>query len=517
MARCRIQKFKKSVFAHVSYGIGIIYRFGKARYGNFHLFFLSPLPIFVPSVYRGCITKGVIRLSHHKQNTMFKLIFKPIVWTFSKFMKLPLWGQMSILIAISLTTLVLMTASFGHKADYMITAEGEGPMFVGRGGDLSDTIHIVPGDSLRLLAGLGEMIWAETPDGRFRGVIPAGVVAVPEGLPERSLKQDHKISFRKYLRIIDDPDFSMEKLYAMTSINSVRTTADSVVVVPNYLLLDDMWNMFRVSFTFNPDGSYIASHYWPTSFRRLVSAVTSYEPMMGGSGWRAWLADHFSWLISRPEFPAVSSNWLLSGILLNMVPFLLLCILLLLLAWRRPLYYVPNWIVNLLIVGCLFFASYLWPKLMLLRGFSFLSSYPIVWVITILSAGLFLGLYRGLRCPRCKRLEYHELVSSEVIGQKFKNRKGEYVKNRTHTDTTTGYTVHTRNGVEERREKDWEEKHYNEEVETWVDRVCVEKIKELYRCRHCGHQRVKTRREESWVSRKDTGVKNRRTSDFKRF
>lgn len=448
---------------------------------------------------------------------MLKLIFKPIIWIFSKFLKLPLWGQMTILIAISVTTLVLMTASFGHKADYMAVARQEGPMFVGRGGDLSDTIHIVPGDSLRLLAELGEMIWAETPDGHFRGVIPAEVAGNPDGLPIRSQKQDHKISFRKYLRIIDDPDFSMEKLYAMTSINSVRTTADSIVVVPNYLLLDDMWNMFRVSFTFNPDGLYIASQYWPTSFRRFVSAITSYEPMMGGSGWRAWLTDHFSWLISRPEFPAVSSNWLLSGILLNMVPFLPLCILLLLLAWRRPLYWMPNWVANLLIVGCLFFAAYVWAKLMLLRGFSFLLAYPVVWIITIVLAGLFLGLYRGLRCPRCKRLEHHELISSEVIGKKYKDRKGEAVKNRTHTHTTTGYTVHTRNGVEERREKDWEEKHYNEEVETWVDQVRIDKIKELYRCRHCGHERVKIRREESWLSREDTGVENRRTSKFKRF
>ena len=82
---------------------------------------------------------------------MFKLIFKPIIWVISKFLKLPLWGQSSILIAIALTTLVLMTASFGHKANHMTTAAGEGPMFVGRGGDLSDTIHLVPGDSLRLL------------------------------------------------------------------------------------------------------------------------------------------------------------------------------------------------------------------------------------------------------------------------------------------------------------------------------------------------------------------------------
>lgn len=448
---------------------------------------------------------------------MFKLIFKPIIWVISKFLKLPLWGQSSILIAIALTTLVLMTASFGHKANHMTTAAGEGPMFVGRGGDLSDTIHLVPGDSLRLLARQGEMYWAETPDGRFRGVIPAGVAGSPEGLPERSLKQDRKISFRKYHRIIDDPDFSMARLYDLTSINSVRTMADSIVVVPNYILHDDWWNMFRVSFTFAPDGTYIGSHYWPTSFKRLVSAVTSQEPMMGGSSTRARIVDAFSWLVSRPEFPAVSSGGLLSFFFLYLLPFLPLCLLMLLLALRRPLYYVPNWAVNLLIAACILFAFCLWPKLMLLRGYSFLSAYPLVWVLSIVVIGFYLAFYRGLRCPRCKRLEYHRLVGSEVVGHSYQKRKGESVRSRTHTGTTTGYRERTRNGVVESREKEWEEKQYTEEVDTWVDQVRVDKIRELYRCSHCGHERVKTRREESWVSRQDTGVENRETTDFKRF
>lgn len=390
-------------------------------------------------------------------------------------------------------------------------------MFVGRGGDLSDTLHISPGDSLRLLARQGEMVWAETPDGRFRGVIPAGVVAAPDGLPERSLKQDHKISFRKYLRMVDDPDFSMERLYDRVTVNSVKTTPDSIVVVPNLVLLDDWWNMFRVSFTFNPDGSFAGSHYWPTSFRHWLSAVTSHEPMMGGDGLRAHITDLFSWVISRPEFPAVMSTWLLSGIFLNLVPFLPLCLLMGLLALRRPLYYVPNWAVNLLIAACILFGFWLWPKLMLLRGYPFISAYPLVWVITILVVGLFWGLYRGLRCPRCKRLEDHELVSTEVLSQRYRDRKGEAVKRRTHTGTTTAYTERTRNGQVEGREKEWEEKHFDEEVETWVDRVRIDKVRELYRCRHCGHERVKIRRKESWVSRRDTGSENRKTSDFKRF
>ena len=390
-------------------------------------------------------------------------------------------------------------------------------MFVGRGGDLSDTLHISPGDSLRLLARQGEMVWAETPDGRFRGVIPAGVAVAPEGLPERSLKQDRKISFRKYLRMVDDPDFSMERLYDRVTVNSVKTTPDSIVVVPNLVLLDDWWNMFRVSFTFNPDGSFAGSHYWPTSFRHWLSAVTSHEPMMGGDGLRAHITDLFSWVISRPEFPAVMSTWLLSGIFLNLVPFLPLCLLMGLLALRRPLYYVPNWAVNLLIAACILFGFWLWPKLMLLRGYPFISAYPLVWVITILVVGLFWGLYRGLRCPRCKRLEDHELVSTEVLSQRYRDRKGEAVKRRTHTGTTTAYTERTRNGQVEGREKEWEEKHFDEEVETWVDRVRIDKVRELYRCRHCGHERVKIRRKESWVSRRDTGSENRKTSDFKRF
>lgn len=390
-------------------------------------------------------------------------------------------------------------------------------MFVGRGGDLSDTLHISPGDSLRLLARQGEMVWAETPDGRFRGVIPAGVAVAPEGLPERSLKQDRKISFRKYLRMVDDPDFSMERLYDRVTVNSVKTTPDSIVVVPNLVLLDDWWNMFRVSFTFNPDGSFAGSHYWPTSFRHWLSAVTSHEPMMGGDGLRAHITDLFSWVISRPEFPAVMSTWLLSGIFLNLVPFLPLCLLMGLLALRRPLYYVPNWAVNLLIAACILFGFWLWPKLMLLRGYPFISAYPLVWVITILVVGLFWGLYRGLRCPRCKRLEDHELVSTEVLSQRYRDRKGETVKRRTHTGTTTAYTERTRNGQVEGREKEWEEKHFDEEVETWVDRVRIDKVRELYRCRHCGHERVKIRRKESWVSRRDTGSENRKTSDFKRF
>lgn len=390
-------------------------------------------------------------------------------------------------------------------------------MFVGRGGDFSDTLHISPGDSLRLLARQGEMVWAETPDGLFRGVIPAGVAVAPEGLPERSLKQDRKISFRKYLRMVDDPDFSMERLYDRVTVNSVKTTPDSIVVVPNLVLLDDWWNMFRVSFTFNPDGSFAGSHYWPTSFRHWLAAVTSHEPMMGGDGLRAHITDLFSWVISRPEFPAVMSTWLLSGIFLNLVPFLPLCLLMGLLALRRPLYYVPNWAVNLLIAACILFGFWLWPKLMLLRGYPFISAYPLVWVITILVVGLFWGLYRGLRCPRCKRLEDHELVSTEVLSQRYRDRKGEAVKRRTHTGTTTAYTERTRNGQVEGREKEWEEKHFDEEVETWVDRVRIDKVRELYRCRHCGHERVKIRRKESWVSRRDTGSENRKTSDFKRF
>ena len=393
---------------------------------------------------------------------------------------------MAILVAVSVTALVLMTVSFGHKADYRTVAVSEGPMFVGRGGDLSETLHISPGDSLRLLARQGEMVWAETPDGRFRGVIPAGVAVAPEGLPERSLKQDRKISFRKYLRMIDDPDFSMERLYDRVTVNSVKTTPDSIVVVSNLVLLDDWWNMFRVPFTFNPDGSFAGSHYWPTSFRHWLSAVTSHEPMMGGDGLRAHITDLFSWVISRPEFPAVMSTWLLSGIFLNLVPFLPLCLLMGLLALRRPLYYVPNWAVNLLIAACILFGFWLWPKLMLLRGYPFISAYPLVWVITILVVGLFWGLYRGLRCPRCKRLEDHELVSTEVLSQRYRDRKGETVKRRTHIGTTTAYTERTRNGQVEGREKEWEEKHFDEEVETWVDRVRIDKVRELYRCRHWG-------------------------------
>lgn len=239
--------------------------------------------------------------------------------------------------------------------------------------------------------------------------------------------------------------------------------------------------------------------------------------MMGGDGLRAHITDLFSWVISRPEFPAVMSTWLLSGIFLNLVPFLPLCLLMGLLALRRPLYYVPNWAVNLLIAACILFGFWLWPKLMLLRGYPFISAYPLVWVITILVVGLFWGLYRGLRCPRCKRLEDYELVSTEVLSQRYRDRKGEAVKRRTHTGTTTAYTERTRNGQVEGREKEWEEKHFDEEVETWVDRVRIDKVRELYRCRHCGHERVKIRRKESWVSRRDTGSENRKTSDFKRF
>lgn len=445
---------------------------------------------------------------------MFKLISRPLVWAFSKCRKLPLWGLMTIFLVIAAAVILLMTVSFGHKAQFMTTAMTAGELVVGPG----DTHRIAAGDALRLLAVEGKTFWTETPDGRFRGYLSPEVVGSPQGLPKRYRYQDRKMSYRKYRTMIDEPGFSLQQFCNRVTVNCVKTTADSVVVIPNILLYDDRGDRFAPSLRFRPDGALVETNYRPVRSGWFAAGDASAKPFLDQNDGSTRLVDLFSFLISRPEFPALSpSNWLLSAIFQFLVAFLPLGILVLLLACRKPLYYLPNWSVDLLIVLFLFYTPYLWVRLMVLRGYSAWVVYPVVGVLALALAFLFLTVYRGLRCPRCKRLERHEVVRSEVVGHKYKKRKGETVISRTPTQTKTGYTVTSRNGVEEGREKDWEEKHYDEAVDTWVDRVRIDKIKELCRCRHCGHERTRTRREEVWLSREDTGSEVRKTSDFRRF
>ena len=446
---------------------------------------------------------------------MFKIIFAPIKWIFSlfaKFLKLRLWLQMFILSLLAITSIVLMSTSFGHKADYMTVATSDGYMQVGVSAIESDTIDIAAGDSLRLLAREDKKIWAETPDGKFRGFIPPSIVGETDGLPSRYKNEAYIMSFRKFRSIMADSAFTIAKLYELGEADFTKVCGDTITIVSDIFVFDDIANLYSLTFKFNRDSTLKELRYYPARGQRSATPALKDDDTH-----IAKFVDFFAPVISPPEFPAISpSNWLLSVTFQYLGAYLPLCILMLLLAWRLPLYFVPNWIVNLLIIICLTVAPRIWVGIMVLRGFPPLLLYPLIFIISIALALFFLGVYRELRCPRCKRLEYHEVISTELLSREYTDRDRELDGETRHTGTTTGYEV--THGETITTKKIWEERHYETEVIKRTEHVEKEKIKEFTRCRHCGHERTIIRRKNTVIgwTNKGRGVRKESKRRYER-
>lgn len=413
-----------------------------------------------------------------------------ILWPFRFILNLPVQEQ-ALLGLILTVPLIALTFFSGERqpADRTVPAATAVCLKTGALDCCRDSLRISAGTPLRLLARQGKLLWAETPDGRYRGFVPADAFlgeekAAAEDLPVRRWNSRRFISRPKFEALMATPGLTRETLerdwiHAEYLQPDGRGSAGEF----GFHVLDSAGRQLRPVIRFAPDGtvSGYRLEFWRSARGiRFDSAIDTFSP-----------------LISIPEFRTFSPfdrgvTNLIWTYLLGYLPMFLFILLL----WTRiPLIWMPNFLANLIITFLITVGPFTWCMLLRVQGIAWWPVIPVTALISLTGCILFWGTYSGLRCPRCKHLIGHEYRGTLLGNTYTEIRRSREAVSRKHLKHRTSSWEHKRVEVAPGRyEVRGVMTHFYEDEVTYQlyeTRALMQRYTRKYACPKCGHGRDK--------------------------
>ena len=324
-----------------------------------------------------------------------------------------------------------------------VAAVSDGWLRTGMVDDNLDSVRVHRGDSLRLLARQGHLLWAETLDRKHRGFVRDSLMensAAGLGIPVRRKLSGFFISHGKFESLMSDSATEFDIL----------------------------------------EHEYIHAEYLKSLGKKFVG---EYGLMV---------EDSLGNIISTREFQQTSpfDNNILQWLWIIFPGFLMFYIIILLLWARLPLYFVPNVVVNLLLATLVVLGPLAWGVMMVKMGLSAVGVSLITGGAVLIGALLLWLDYSGLRCPRCKHLRHHELKCITNGKPFIRHGFTEKVKCREvleHTVETTTYNPTERDPRSHKYERHFGKKRVYYDVYEYWDTVLLNT--RHFECPRCGHGR----------------------------
>lgn len=263
-----------------------------------------------------------------------------------------------------------------------------------------DSLCVHQGDSLRLLGRQGHLLWAETTDGKYRGFVSDSLVENLDKdirVPTRRKLSGYFISQKKFESLMSDSAITLgelEKKYI--NAEYIKRLDKKFVGEFGFMVEDSLGNIKRPVITFCADST--INNYILHRFRS--NGVLLGHPII----------DIVSPVISTREFQKISpfDNNILQWLWIIFPGFLPIYIMMLLLWARRPLYFVPNTVINLVLGALVVLGPLAWAFMMVKMGFSSVGVFLITCSSVLVGAFMLWLDYSSLRCPKCKHLRHHE-------------------------------------------------------------------------------------------------------------
>ena len=369
-----------------------------------------------------------------------------IFWPLRFFFNLPLQWQAIIGLALTLPLVVIMIFSKNESSEGQIVKVAKTAYL--KTGCLEnniDSLKIRSGESLKLLARQGSLLWAETTDGKNRGFVKAS-------------------------DILDKDYINAEYL---------RPSGKNIIGEFGFYVIDSLGTQLRPVITFDSDGS--VADYSLEFWRYRRGFIHNSE------------IDILSPLISTKEFQVFSpfDNWFTNLVWTYLIGFIPVFLFVIILWMRYPLIWMPNFLVNLIIYFLIIAGPVLWCSMLRLQGVMWMPVVPVTGILLFVSCLLFWAFFSGLRCPRCKNLIYHEHIGT-LFGKQFitKERNSHEIARRNIKHTTSGYWEYKLEKVGNEYVKVGVMKHsYVDEVtyREYEIRSLIQPLTKQYSCPKCGH------------------------------
>lgn len=413
-----------------------------------------------------------------------------LLWPFRFIFNLPMHEQAVLGLILTLPVLILtLMLPPKEPAQRELRAEKTAYLKTGVVDSNLDSIRISRGSRLTVLAHQGSLLWAETPDGKYRGFIKADKIchdttahSVLTQLPERRKLSRYFISQHKFEEMMTHPATrldSIERHYIHAEY--LRRQGSTTIAEFGFHVVDSFGRQLRPVVRFNAQGE--VKDYSLHPWRKNRGTIIHNLPV-----------DLASPLISTSEFQTFypldhSISNLIWTYLLGYLPLFLFMIIL----WLRyPLIWMPNFLANMIIYILLILGPITWYLLLRMHGVNWFPVLPVTIIMIFFGAIFFWAFYSGLRCPRCKHLIGHQHVgtlfgktftrirhfSREVGRKNLKHRisSWKYTKEYdpiTHKPSTVAYVTH----------------YYTDQIfyHDFEERSTVQRNTKKYVCPKCGH------------------------------
>ncbi len=346
--------------------------------------------------------------------------------------------------------------------------------------DNLDSMRVHRGDSLRLLGRQGHLLWAETTDGKYRGFVCDSLVensAEDIRVPIRRKLSGYFISQKKFESLMSDSATTFGELEnSYIHAEYIKRHDKKFVGEFGLMVEDSLGNIKRPVITFSADST--VNDYILHRFRS--NSVLLGHPVI----------DIVSPVISTREFQKFSpfDNNILQWLWIIFPGFLPIYIMILLLWARRPLYFVPNTLIDLVLGALVVLGPLAWGVMMVKMGFSSVGVFLITGSSVLVGAFLLWLDYSSIRCPRCKHLRHHEFKQM-TSGKPFvRHGYTEKVTRRETLEHKVETTIHkptARDTMSHKYERHFgKEKVYYDIYEYW-DTIKVNTTH--FECPKCGH------------------------------
>lgn len=407
-----------------------------------------------------------------------------IFWPLRFFFNLPLQWQAIIGLALTLPLVVIMIFSKNESSEGQIVKVAKTAYL--KTGCLEnniDSLKIRSGESLKLLARQGSLLWAETTDGKNRGFVKASDILDNSDeltLPDRRGRSSYFITKNKFEELIEDTLTTLQSLQKdYINAEYLRPSGKNIIGEFGFYVIDSLGTQLRPVITFDSDGS--VADYSLEFWRYRRGFIHNSE------------IDILSPLISTKEFQVFSpfDNWFTNLVWTYLIGFIPVFLFVIILWMRYPLIWMPNFLVNLIIYFLIIAGPVLWCSMLRLQGVMWMPVVPVTGILLFVSCLLFWAFFSGLRCPRCKNLIYHEHIGT-LFGKQFitKERNSHEIARRNIKHTTSGYWEYKLEKVGNEYVKVGVMKHsYVDEVtyREYEIRSLIQPLTKQYSCPKCGH------------------------------
>lgn len=407
-----------------------------------------------------------------------------ILWPLRFFTNLPIQTQAAIGLIVTVPMILAIVWSDKGTTDAQSTkADKTGYMRTGCIESNIDSIKIRKGETIRLLARQGSLIWAETANGKNRGFIKGkDIFNNPDEftLPSRRSLSSYYISQKKFETLISDPATTLSSLQKdYINAEYLRLSGKKLIGEFGFHVIDSTGRQLRPIITFSPDES--VADYRLEFWRKSRGFIHDRG------------IDFLSPIISTREFQSFSpyDRWYTNLLWTYLVGYIPLFLFIVILWLRYPLIWLPNTLANLIVYLLIIGGPLLWCSMLRIQGVAWWPVVPVAILFSIVNCLMFWGLYSRLRCPRCKSLIYHE-HSKTTTGREYVEVSTSHQEiAREHLEhTNAGYWKNELVKIGDKYEKRGTLEHrYVDKVtyRIYETRSLIQPLTKQYACPRCGH------------------------------